>query len=466
MRIQTLTATLSLFVFSWLPGHYSTSAAAQSTGAPPHSAILEKSPAKSPGSVAPTGPEDQEHALLEMGTQFAKEIANELAIAAPEVAAGRLIRDPRTGVSLFAFKVIDEAGEVTSLLFDRRGNLLSTDPSAWLDAGGIARSTIHPDLLAALETATEADMLPVMLWCRTPDNLPSVPRMDASDDGTAKPKTPSDRLPAAQIPRDLPPRLQDLQVFAMAGTLQVAQQLSDKNIAFEIAENSPIIYAKMKRTDIEAIATHPEILECYLESINVPSMATSRQVLRADTVNTRGITGSGVRVGVIEVGGRVNLENPWLRGTQRLDNTCFNNHAAMVAGVIASRHGTHRGIAPDAQLFFGGSCNGVSSQLQSAMTAATNWGVRVINNSWNSVHSSRVPDGNARFIDRLVGQDYRLVVQSAGNTGLSAGNVANPATFYNGLTVGAFDDRGTVTTFDDRMAGYSGYLNPSSNFHD
>ncbi len=462
MRIQTLTATLTMIVFSWMPSSHTPSIAAQESDVTGNSLKVKADP-----NFVPINSSGQEEALLEMGEAFAMQIALELDIRMPDAVSGRLLSDPQTGRSLFVFKVVDEYGEVTALLFDRRGNLLSTDPTSWMDAIDVEQSPIHPELKAAMETANKDASLQVMLWCRTPEILPARPRLEVRDvKAVADQKPANGRLRLVEVPAELPPLSADLQELAMSGTDSVAQRLLEMNIEFQVTEDAPVIYASLTPAELESIATHPEILECYLETNNVPSMATSRQVMRANTVNSRGITGNGVRVGVIEVGGRINFANPWLTGTQRLDNTCFNNHAAMVAGVIASRHGTHRGIAPDAQLFVGGSCGGFDSQLQSAMTAATTWGVRVINNSWNSTDSSRIPNGMARFVDRLVGLNYRVVVQSAGNSGNAAGNVANPATFYNGISVGALDDRGTVSTWDDRMASFSSYLNPLSSYSD
>jgi len=144
----------------------------------------------------------------------------------------------------------------------------------------------------------------------------------------------------------------------------------------------------------------------------------------------------------------------------------MDDHAAGVAGVIASRHGHHLGIAPNAQLFIGGSGQGDTSQLVQVMHASRNWGAGIINNSWGSTHANRRPAAASRACDQFGLWWNRTIVVSAGNNGAFTdwrqGLVGDPGMFYNGLSVGAVDDRRTVATWDDRIAPYSSYVNPYS----
>lgn len=455
MRIRSLTAAwIGVVMGGMVVGHVGMTSAQERSD---RTAAVLKTESKTEG-TRETGESDP--TLMDMAAEFAAQIAADLGLAGAAVEAGSMLQDPRSVGTLFSFKVIDETGDVTAILFDRRGTLLSTDPNAWLDAHLDGRSPIHPDLDEAMKASLPGDRLEVTLWCRLAEGGAVPERMEASD-----PVAEKDNAKQAVRPElERIPDIVDEQVEPdeMAGVIRVAQRLGELGIQFELAADAPMIYASLTTDEIQTMSQHEDVLDCYLASTYAPSMATSRQVLRAHTVNNRGITGSGVRVGVIEVGGRINYANPWLSGVQRVSNTCLDNHASMVAGVIASRHGTHRGIAPNALIYSAGSCRGRESELRSATEAAKNWGVRIINNSWNNTSTSRVPNGLARYLDRIVGVDNRLVVQSAGNTGNLTRQVPNPATFYNGLTVGSFDDRGTVSTWDDRMSSFSATLNPIS----
>jgi hypothetical protein len=172
-------------------------------------------------------------------------------------------------------------------------------------------------------------------------------------------------------------------------------------------------------------------------------------------------------VAQIEVGGRIATSNPYLAGViQDTTYSCAHWHATSVAGIIRSTHSTHRGIAPATTLWAGGSCSGNLSQLQNRSTAAANWGAQALNLSWG--YDNRTPDGNAKFYDDMVINRARTVEVAAGNTGQAGceqgtnGNVWNPGTAYNVITVGNFDDKNSVGWSGDVMAPCSSWRDPIS----
>jgi len=132
--------------------------------------------------------------------------------------------------------------------------------------------------------------------------------------------------------------------------------------------------------------------------------------------------------------------------------------------LINSAHPTARGIAPGALLWAGGSCSGLSSQLQDRATAAANWGARAVNLSWGS-SAALSPGINDRFFDDMVLNRHVFVVKSAGNrAGPCQGDakITSPGLAYNVLTAGGYDDRNTNDWTDDIMDDCSSYVDPTS----
>jgi hypothetical protein len=202
----------------------------------------------------------------------------------------------------------------------------------------------------------------------------------------------------------------------------------------------------------------------YLGRTNQLDLDQARPTVRANVVHARGIVAQDVQLAQIEPGGRAAAANPYLAGVVQ-DSTyaCATNsdHTTGVAGVLRSTHPSLRGIAPGASLRVGGSCTGLSSQLNDRAAAAVDWGARVLNLSY-STDTQRVPTADDRFYDDLVFNRHVTVVKSSGNYGLSSGNVGSPGLGYNVVTVGNFDDRNTSDWADDAMYPTSSYLGPQS----
>ncbi|WP_146131550.1 S8 family peptidase [Merismopedia glauca] len=236
-----------------------------------------------------------------------------------------------------------------------------------------------------------------------------------------------------------------------------------KNLGFQVKadKNAPVIYSSLTPSQIRQAAKLGEVDQVYEDKQMQPTLDVARATIFAHIPQSQGFTGSGIKVGEIEVGGRINTANPYLAGTvQDLTFSCNNAHADAVAGMIRSTHPTIRGIAPAASLWVGGSCGGWSSELQDRTNAAANWGAQVFNLSLGG-DSGRTVDSFARFYDDLVMNRSRSVVIAAGNSG-NSGNVGSPAVAYNVIAVGSFDDRNTNSWLDDIISSFSSGVDPIS----
>jgi len=89
-----------------------------------------------------------------------------------------------------------------------------------------------------------------------------------------------------------------------------------------------------------------------------------------------------------------------------------------------------------------------------------------MNLSWGS-NIGLTPGVMDRFYDSIVMNNARTVVKSAGNEGCGfGGNVTSPGLAYNVITVGCFDDRGTISWADDVMNSCSSFVDPVSGHGD
>jgi len=180
-------------------------------------------------------------------------------------------------------------------------------------------------------------------------------------------------------------------------------------------------------------------------------------------------TGKDVKVGVIEIGGGT-------AATRGIDTTKFHfagrlvkdldfvgsvpplaadpgaatgndDHATLVADVIASNNATFKGVAPEARIY-----HGAIGTVTDAFKAAVDRFQRgdaahIFNHSWQNGAAQET-----LFIDFMTVARDTLHVVAAGN---SSGVLNDPALIHNGLTVGALGNPDGAGT--QRRAGYSDY---------
>ncbi len=200
-----------------------------------------------------------------------------------------------------------------------------------------------------------------------------------------------------------------------------------------------------------------------------PAMAIARPTQNADLVETfGGYTGNNVNVAVVE-GERSATTNPYLTIVASRVITDPRSHPTAVAGMIASRHSSVRGIAPNARVY---SANGDNYATIAALEAAMDWGstnARVLNHSFwagdcGTTASLLTID---RHMDYIVRNNYDLAVVASGNfktancqdPPVASPFVNSPGKGYNALTVGNYDDVNTLGWSDDAMR-------PSSQYND
>jgi hypothetical protein len=311
----------------------------------------------------------------------------------------------------------------------------------------VAREAIERRLDAPLAerlvTARPDELIEVAIWLNEPAYQAPARPAARSDISGAK----SEQL-LAQVDAQLG-------AFVKTVTEPFAARLRDRGFAVKASSHAPLVYATLSPGAIEELRASKDVDRMYLPVIAEPTLEAERESIFAHVVNGRGITGAGVQVAAVEVGGRINTANPYLAGvTQDLTYSCLSDHAAAVAGIIRSTHSVEKGVAPGANLWVGGSCGGNNAELTDRSTAAANWGARALNLSFGAYTYGALTELD-RYYDFLVINQYRTVVPAAGNDGNGL-FVRSPGTAYNVITVGAYDEQ------TDLIAGFSGGVDPGS----
>ena len=209
-----------------------------------------------------------------------------------------------------------------------------------------------------------------------------------------------------------------------------------------------------------ALAERPEVLSLGLEQGWRTFMSSAGVTVGANWTSGSGDQGNGVRVAVVEYANSSNTGDlaGQVKARYSTNGTIVTHiHPTWVAGAIASKSSTWRGVAPGADIVSaatGNSAPGLSTDR--AVIAATDWAISpsggdadIVNTSFGQDTATGAEEAR-RYFDSVGWEDNRLVVASSGNFSTFGNwNVVSPGTGYNVLTVGGVNDRNTGSTSDD-----------------
>jgi hypothetical protein len=205
----------------------------------------------------------------------------------------------------------------------------------------------HPALAARLAEVPADELVDVAIWLEeTPTEVGPRPAP-----GSISSRQPVDTLMAEVGDRRV------AQVRAI--TAPIAARLARRGFQSTHDDHAPMLYATLPAHLIEEMRDWEDVDRMYLPESFKPMVASESDAIYAPWVHDRGITGAGVPVAVVEVGGQINTANPLLAGTtQDTVFSCLDAHAAAVAGIIRSTDWLETGIAFGSNLWVGGSCGG------------------------------------------------------------------------------------------------------------
>lgn len=183
-------------------------------------------------------------------------------------------------------------------------------------------------------------------------------------------------------------------------------------------------------------------------SVEEQDLSQSLRLVGAQTPRHHGLSGQGVRIGIIDTG--IDFNHPDLNGYGKSGRVAggydyvdpsqtpidTNGHGTEVAGIIGA-NGSFSGIAPMSRLFsykVSSTGEAVSSEyIIQAISRAIDDRVDVIN---ISLGVNRTNDDLESAVDGAV-RSGTVVVAAAGNNGPDDRTIGSPGSDYNAITVGA-----------------------------
>jgi hypothetical protein len=432
----------------------------QPTSRPP-----EENPAPAGSAAAPA---------LDGATQtIVEELARRAAIPAERLMIGysEEWKLPLTGASFTYVKAVDTAtGADYALGLDGNGKFVDPEALRFTENAAMAEAygKLHPSLYNQLKSLGTDDRVQVSIWLD----------LGGREAWLARP------LPeeAAAISAD---ELRQAKADNLAYATQVLRLVEGPLLRFlpsvgghvlGTADTAPLVFTDLPASAVSQVADLSYVLAIDLMTEGGPEedgggekgggveMATARPASKANIVEARGITGTGVTAAVVE-GDSIEFANPYIvDGTCGPTSTCPNKaeHPTTLGGIFASTHSTARGTAPGiGNLLLSANGSGWNlAEMQTATSWALGQSADVLNNSYY-LEIDGVMHNSDRWMDYLVRNSWVLEVKSAGNRGESEGNVTSPGMGYNSLTVGAAEDKDTITWDDDTMAEFSSWVQPA-----
>lgn len=194
------------------------------------------------------------------------------------------------------------------------------------------------------------------------------------------------------------------------------------------------------------------IAHIWLDGVVKATLADTTAQIGAPTAWTKGDTGQGVKVAVLDTGidaahpdfaGRIATTRSFVPDEDATDRFGHGTHvASIIAGTGAASDGVERGVAPGAELHIGKVLSDQGQGQDSWVLAGMEWAAvdehaAVINMSLGSGPSDGT-DPLSEAVNRLSAQTGALFVIAAGNFGTPY-SVSSPGAADAALTVGAVD---------------------------
>ena len=229
---------------------------------------------------------------------------------------------------------------------------------------------------------------------------------------------------------------------------------------------APMVYLRVPATEVDALAEEPSVRQVRAPAGWSPTMNVAHNAVGANWTDSKGFTGGGVVVGIVEYT-RVDYTRPGLSGA-RLDsyrvsstglscphspgeygNPAAISHVSWAAAIAVGRGSTYKGIANAARLVDVSADSNPTSDasdpriLKAVDCAILQGGAHLITMSLVQNDSSSYSTSNAYF-DAVVWDHHRLIVGNGGNNYSETNShcpgstewVRSPGSAWNVLTVG------------------------------
>ncbi|WP_416827569.1 GW domain-containing glycosaminoglycan-binding protein [Ectobacillus polymachus] len=240
---------------------------------------------------------------------------------------------------------------------------------------------------------------------------------------------------------------------------------NSKNIERQF-ESVPAVSAKVDQTDIANLKNNPNIADVEpnvtIKLQDFPSKVVKVQTttvtngqdsqwdiqdVQAPQAWQAGLTGKGIKVGVIDSGIAPHSDLNVAGGVSEVSYTTSyaddNGHGTHVAGTIgATGNGMVQGVAPDVQLYAIKVMDSTGTGTLQDIIAGLDWAIQ---NNMDIVNLSLGTDTDSPLLHNMIDEAFNrgiLLVASAGNNGNATGTgdtIMYPAKYSSAISVGSID---------------------------
>lgn len=175
----------------------------------------------------------------------------------------------------------------------------------------------------------------------------------------------------------------------------------------------------------------------------------------ADLVQSKGIAGKGIKVGVLDSGISSHEDLSIVGGWNFINNTSNYNddfgHGTHVTGTIAATNNNLGvvGVAPDVQIYALKVLDSQGNAKWSTVAKAIDW---AITNKIQVLNMSFGGNQGSKTIEKALNKAYNsgmVLIASSGNTGDNT-NLFYPANYSSVIAVGATDQNNNIAAFSNR----------------
>jgi hypothetical protein len=376
------------------------------------------------------------------------------------------MRLPTVEAEVTAYKVVDtESGESWRVALDAGGSpldiddLLEREGAAARDRYGTLQEALH-ELLE--QGGREDESVPVMLRYAVDEDPMDFDKLEL-DDGELDDKR------FAELGEQASRREQQIARRAEALHREVlsAHEI-DPDAAGTPRTSGPFVRARIPVRALRGLSRDERIafigLDEEKEVLDYPTIPQSLPTTRADTVQSSGFSGAGVKIAVLESGGLWKPAGCFNIGATHIASLAANDHMTKSVGIIGNRYssggcsGSWQGYAPDASVLLAN-----DSAYQDRYDWARGQGVNVVTMSWHlpSEETSGVLSSRDVYFDYwVVHYPYPSVFTSAGNEAASSAFASGKG--YNFFGVGNVLNDGDGDRCNDAMSSDSSRKNPTS----
>ena len=347
---------------------------------------------------------------------------------------------------------------------------------------------IDPALEKILSRAEDTDLIPVDIWLYEIDTEEVDEKVFAKT-GLSR-ETISDEKRSAELTHEQVDAYieAERELYAEAQTKRSNEFLKQYSNIFtsKATENSEIFYvskyapsiqmeltpaqiAKLaKDLSVESIYYSPEGEEFSDSNVSFPVVGANY------TRDTLGLTGTGVKIGILEATGlpergNYNIPRNKIVFDPNVDKTVFgedenDRHASKVASIIMGEYdGNYEGIVPDAYVYATYTCDvdGYETTWKECIEWLISRGVNIINMSMGFYGNNGSYNSKDRWADHVALQHNVHIIKSAGNIRDDInpqGYISSPGLAYNVITVGNLNINNSPSLADDVIDNLSAYV--------